>query len=147
MNYLEWNLDMEEGANLYDPVGNIKISGDEGIITEEYTYIDAFFEAFVEGVERMKVEDIVRVDPLVEPNDIIFSQKNSLLEIKYGSQKAIIFNKSQFLEEVKNAVTKLIEILDEFADSTKQERREMFRRHLCWRQKAEGNPPLLIVGL
>jgi hypothetical protein len=36
--YLEWNLDMEEGADLYDPVGNIKILGDEGIIGEGRYY-------------------------------------------------------------------------------------------------------------
>ncbi len=127
MNYLEWNLDMQEGADLYDPIGNVKISGDKGIITEGYTYLDAFFEALAEGVERMKIEDVVRVDPLVEPNDIIFYRKDSLLEIRYGSQEAIIFNKSQFIEEVKNAVTKLIGILDEFANITKQDRREILK--------------------
>ena len=123
--YLEWNLDMEEGADLYDPVGNIKILGDEGIIGEEYTYLDAFFEAFVEGVERMEVEDVVKVDPLVEPNDIVFICKGSLIEIEYGFQKAIIFNKFQFLAELQNAVAKFLERLDEFANNSKQQNRKL----------------------
>jgi hypothetical protein len=127
MNYLEWNLEIEEGADLYDPVGNIKISGDEGIIKEDYTYLDAFFEALADGVKGIEIDDFIMVDPLVEPNNIIFAITNNLLEIKYGSQKAIILNKSQFIEEVKNAVSKLIEILDKFADSTKQKRREILK--------------------
>ena len=99
MRYIEWNLDIEEEANLYDPIGNIKICGDEGDITEEYTYLDAFFEAFVEGVELMKVEDIVRVDPLIESNDIIFCSNGNLLKIQYGNQQTTILNKPQFIKE------------------------------------------------
>ncbi len=126
MNYLEWNLHRSDKADLYDPIGNIQISGDEGIIIKDYIYLDNFFEAFVEGVERMKTEDVVRADTIVEPNDLIFSCKNNLLEIEYGSQKTIILNKYQFIEEVKTAVIKLIEKLDEFADSAKQ-RRELVK--------------------
>ena len=127
MNYLEWNIYRSEEADLDDPIGYMKISGDEGIIIEDYTYLDSFFEAFAEGIEGMKTEDVVRADPIVEPHDIIFSRKNNLLEIEYGSQKTIILNKSQFIEEVKIAVIKLIEILDEFADSAKQQRRELVK--------------------
>ena len=81
----------------------------------------------VEGVERIQIEDVVRADPIVEPNDIIFSRKDNLLEIEYGTQKVIILNQHQFTEEVKIAVTELIKILDEFADSSKQQRRELFK--------------------
>jgi hypothetical protein len=127
MHYIEWNLNAEDEVDLDDPMGYIKILGDEGIIIEDYTNLDNFFEAFVEGIERMKTEDVVRADPIVEPNDLIFSCKNNLLKIEYGSQKTIILNKSQFVDEVKIAVAKLIEILDEFANRTKQERRKLFK--------------------
>lgn len=121
MSYLDWNLDMEEEANLYDPIGNLKIIGDKGTIVEDYTYLDAFFEAFAKGIERLKVEDVVIVDPLIEPNDIIFHRKNNLLEIEYGNQKTVIFNELEFTEEFKNAVIKLIGILDEFAVAEKKQ--------------------------
>lgn len=136
MNYLEWNLDLEEGADLYDPVGNIKILGDEGIFEERYTYLDAFFEVFVEGAECMKIENVIKVDPLVEPNDILFSCKGSILKIEYGTQRAIIFNCYQFLEEVQKAVAKLGEILDEFADNSKQQKRKLIRLRGFLQKKA-----------
>ena len=39
MNYLEWNIYIEEEPDLYDLIGYIKITGDEGIIIEGYTSI------------------------------------------------------------------------------------------------------------
>ncbi|MEI6331353.1 MAG: hypothetical protein WCP16_19075 [Pseudanabaena sp. ELA645] len=127
MRYIEWNLDIEEGANLYDPIGNMKISGDEGDLAEEYTYLDAFFEAFVEGIERMKLEDVVRVDPLIESNDIVFYCKGSLLKIQYGTQQTTILNKLQFIEEIQKAVIDLVKILDEFAEKSKQPKRSLIK--------------------
>lgn len=127
MNYIQQNVYPEEEADLDDPIGYIKITGDEEIIIEDYTYIDSFFAAFADGIEQMKTEDVVRADPIVEPNDIIFRCNGNSLEIEYGNQKAIIFNKSQFVEEVKIAVAKLIEILDEFADSAKQKKRQLIK--------------------
>jgi hypothetical protein len=126
MNYLEWNLDIEEGADLYDPIGNIRILGNEGSITEEYTYLDTFFEAFIEGIEHMRVEDIVKVDPLIESDDIIFHCKDNLLNLQYGDQQTTIFNKFQFIKEVQKAVIDLVKILDDFAESSKQPKRELF---------------------
>jgi uncharacterized protein (UPF0305 family) len=128
MKYLEWNLDdMTENTDLYDPFGNLSIRGDTGIIEENDTYIDAFFEAFVEGIERMKQQNIVTVDPLVEPNDIVFNHENNTLTIEYGNQKAIIYDKLQFIKEVQESVNRLVTILDNFADSSKQKKRELIK--------------------
>jgi hypothetical protein len=127
MRYIEWNLDIEEEANLYDPIGNMKICGDEGDITEEYTYLDAFFEAFVEGIELMTVEGIVRVDPLIESNYIIFCSKGNLLKIQYGNQQTTILNKLQFIKEVQTVVIDLVKILDEFAERGKQPKRALIK--------------------
>lgn len=127
MKYIEWNLDIDEGANLYDPIGDMKISGDEGDVAEEYTYLDAFFEAFVEGIERMKLEDVVRVDPLIESNDIVFCCKGSLLKIQYGTQQTTILNKFQFIEEVQKSVIDLVKMLDEFAEKSNQPKRSLIK--------------------
>jgi hypothetical protein len=125
MNYFEWNLDdMEVNEDLYDSMGYIKILGDEGVFEEKDTFVDVFLEAFVEGVERMESEGIVRIDPLVEPNDIVFNYKNSSIEIEYGIQRTTILNKIQFLEELQYTVIKFLEELDEFANNSKQEKRK-----------------------
>ena len=47
VNYLEWNLeplDIEESVDLYDPMGSIRIDGDEGFVEEEYTNLDTFLK-------------------------------------------------------------------------------------------------------
>lgn len=70
-------------------------------------------------------EDVVSVDPLVEPNDILLTCKSSIMKIEYGVQQAIIFKKFRFLEELQKAVAKLLETLDEFADNSKQQKRKL----------------------
>jgi hypothetical protein len=75
----------------------------------------------------MEQEDVITVDPVVEPNELVFKLKKNMLEIEYGNQKVIVYDKLQFVEEVQQAVARLGTILDEFADSSKQKKRELIR--------------------
>jgi hypothetical protein len=125
MSYLEWNLDTEEDLDLNDLMGNIKILGDEGIIGEEYTNLDNFFEAFIEGINRMDIEGVINVDPIVEPNDIVFNFNGNTIKIKYGIQIATILNKAQFLEDLQNAVAKFLQELDTFASNSNQQNKKL----------------------
>ncbi len=129
MTYLIWNLTTEDDpvGSLYDPVGQMKILGDKGIIIENCTNLDAFLEAFIKGIEGLKFKKTITVDPLIEPDDIIFSYQDNVLEIQYGKQEATIFNKLQFVEEVKNAVREIIDILDELALTEKKAKRKLTR--------------------
>jgi hypothetical protein len=119
------DLDRDEDANLFDPIGNILILGDEGIIEEKYTYLDAFLEAFVAGIESSSTENIIKVDPLVEPDDIIFKFKDNTIKLSYGTQSTTILDKTQFVEELKNTVTNFLQELDEFAGASSQPIRKL----------------------
>jgi hypothetical protein len=90
MTYVKFTLDRDEDANLFDPIGNILILGDDGIIEEKYTYLDAFLEAFVTGIESSNTGNIIKVDPLVEPDDIIFNFKDNTIKLSYGTQSTTI---------------------------------------------------------
>ena len=128
MSCIEWNLQLQEEneeSNLYDPVGDIKILGDRGFVEEKDTYLDAFFEAFIEGANRMEAENIFSVDPLIEPNDILFHCDNNELEIEYRKQKALILNKNIFLENLQNAVADFLRESDKLAHNSNQPKRKL----------------------
>jgi hypothetical protein len=125
MTYIKCTLDRDEDANLYDPIGNISIVGDEGIIEEKYTYLDAFLEAFIAGIEFANTEDTISIDPLVESNDIVFNFKDNTIKLSYGTQNTTILDKTQFIEELKNTVTNFLKELDEFASVSSQPIRKL----------------------
>ena len=127
MNYLQWNLDIEEGIDIFDPLGNLKIIGDEGEIIENSTYLDAFFEALVEAVQKIKTETNISVDPIVEPNNLEFNCQKDTIKIDYGQQQATIFDKDKFIKDIREAVSELLKILDERSQQTKQPKRKLIK--------------------
>lgn len=127
MNYLQWNLDIEEGIDIFDPLGNLKIIGDEGNIVEDSTYLDAFFEALVEAAQKIKTKTNISVDPIVEPNNLEFNCQKNTIKIHYGQQQAIIFDKDKFIRDVGEAVSELLKILDEQSQQTKQPKRKLIK--------------------
>ena len=127
MNYLQWDLDIEEGIDIVDPLGNLKIIGDEGNIVEDGTYLDAFFEALVEAAQKIKTETNISVDPIVEPNNLEFNCQKNTIKINYGQQQAIIFDKNKFIKDVGEAVSELLKILDEQSQQTKQPKRKLIK--------------------
>lgn len=121
MSYLNWNLDTEDGIDAYDPLGDIIIIGDRGKLEEKSTYLDAFFEALIQGSQRFKKGKIVEIDTLVEPDDLVFDYTDNNLVIYYGKQKALILDTNQFVQDVYDAVKTLIETLDKAATEAKEE--------------------------
>ncbi len=121
MSYLNWNLDTEDGIDAYDPLGDIIILGDRGKLEEKSTYLDAFFEALIQGSQRFKKGKIVEIDTLVEPDDLVFDYTDKNLVIYYGKQKALILDTNQFVQDVYDAVKTLIETLDKAATEAKEE--------------------------
>ena len=127
MKYLKWNLDTEEGIDVYDPLGDIKIFGDEGKIVEESTYLDAFFEALVEAAQNIKIGKNISVDPIVEPNNLEFDCQKDFLKITYGQQQAILFERNQFINEVQEAVKEFLEILDRQSEIAQQKKPKLVK--------------------
>ena len=127
MSYLQWNLDTEDGIDVVDPVGDLCIIGDEGKLVEKYTYLDSFFEALVEAASSIEAGKGTVVDPIVEPNDICFELQGDFLKIIYGQQKTTILNAKQFAKDVREAVTKLLKILDKQSELQKQPKRKLTR--------------------
>jgi len=125
MSYITWELDVEDGLDAYDPLGRIVILGDEGKVEEESTYLDAFFEALIEGTQRIEIGKTITVDPLVEPNDIIFQLTSGKLTISYCSFAATILDKVKFSDDLRQAIDKLVNELDGLTFQKGQEKRKL----------------------
>lgn len=125
MSYLKWNLDQENGIDLVDPTGDFYIIGDEGEIAEKFTNIDVFFEVLVEGANNIKIGKSVVIDPFVEPNEFHFDYQDRILQITYGRQQTTILNRNKFIQDVYQAVTQLLEILDQQSEKVQQPKRSL----------------------
>jgi hypothetical protein len=125
MSYLKWNLDQADKIDLIDPTGDFYIIGDEGEIAEKFTNIDVFFEVLVEGANNIKIGKSVVVDPFVEPNEFHFDYQDRILQITYGRQQTTILNRNKFIEDLYQAVTELLAILDRQSAKTQQPQRSL----------------------
>lgn len=125
MSYLKWNLDYEKGIDLVDPTGDFYIIGDEGEIAEKFTNIDIFFEVLVEGANNIKIGKSVVIDPFIEPNEFHFDYQDRILQITYGRQQTTILNRNKFIQDVYQAVTQLLEILDQQSEKVQQPKRSL----------------------
>lgn len=125
MSYLKWNLDQEKGIDLVDPTGDFYIIGDEGEIAEKFTNIDVFFEVLVEGANNIKIGKSVVIDPFIEPNEFHFDYQDRILQITYGRQQTTILNRNKFIQDVYQAVTQLLEILDQQSEKVQQPKRSL----------------------
>jgi hypothetical protein len=125
MSYIKWELDTEDELDAYDPLGRISILGDEGKIEEECTYIDAFFEAIIDGVQRMEIGKIIRVDPLIEPDDIVFRYTSEELFISYGNSSTTILDVIKFLDDLRNTIESLVIVFDKLTLQKGQKPREL----------------------
>jgi hypothetical protein len=125
MSYLKWNLDQADEIDLIDPTGDFYIIGDEGEIAEKFTNIDVFFEVLVEGANNIKIGKSVVVDPFVEPNEFHFDYQDRILQITYGRQQTTILNRNKFIEDLYQAVTELLAILDQQSAKTQQPQRSL----------------------
>jgi hypothetical protein len=125
MSYLKWNLDQEDEIDLVAPTGDFYIIGDEGEITEKFTNIDVFLEVLVEGANNLKIGKSIVVDPLIEPNEFHFDYQDRILQITYGRQQVTILNRDKFIEDVHQAVTELLEILDQQSAIDQQPKRSL----------------------
>jgi ribosome-associated translation inhibitor RaiA len=127
MSYLNWNLDIEDEIDAYDPLGSIIIMGDRGEIEEKCTYLDAFFEALIEGNQHLEKGKIIEVDTLVEPDNLVLDYTGNCLLLSYGKQEAIILDTEQYVQDVYNAVKSLVEILDSAAIKAKEQKPKLIK--------------------
>ena len=112
MSYVTWTIDEEDGIDAYDPLGEIKIIGNQGQLEESCTYLDAFLEALVQGIQNIDKGKIIEIDPLVEPDNIKFDYTRENLIISYGKQQVTIFDKNEFVKDIQESVKNLVDILD-----------------------------------
>ncbi len=125
MSYLKWNLDRTNGIDTVDPTGDFYIIGDEGEIAEKFTNIDVFLEVLVEGANNIKIGKSVVVDPLIEPNEFHFDYQDRILQITYGRQQATILDRNRFVQDVYEAVTELLELLDRQSEKAQTPKRSL----------------------
>ena len=109
MSYVKWILDTSDGEGIdpYDPLGTIQINGDVGSIEDNCTYLDGYFEALMFGIQGLKKGEI----NAIEPDEIIFDYTRDYLLISYGEQQATIFNVEKFIQDARQSIKNLLDIL------------------------------------
>lgn len=126
MSYLKWNLSEGE-IDVVDPMGDLYILGDEGKIVEKFTNLDVFLGVLVEASNSIKIGKSVVIDPLIEPHEFHFDFQDRILTINYGRQQTNILNRSQFLENIGQAVTELLAVLDEQSTKENKPKRDLIK--------------------
>ena len=69
----------------------------------------------VDGIQLTEIGKTVRINPLIEPNDIIFRFEPNSVYLSYGSQTATISNQQKFAKDLHESIKEFVEILDELA--------------------------------
>lgn len=125
--YIEWNLYNEESIDPVDPLGNITINGDKGIIKEQNVFLDTFLEALVEGLNSIETQDISNVDVIDEPDELVFLKNDGRIQIQYGNQNATIFDIKTFDNQLSHVVTNFIHIIDKASESMKKKKLDFIK--------------------
>ena len=88
---ISWKLYEEDGLSADDPLGSITITdGDGGIITQEATYLDSWFEALLHGVRSIKAGEEQTIEMVEEPDPLELEMKKSSLEFRHDEAGARI---------------------------------------------------------
>lgn len=125
MSYLKWNFDQKSGIDVIDPTGDLYIIGDEGEVVEKFTNLDVFFEVLVEAAQNIKIGKSIVIDPLIEPHEFHFDYQDRILQITYGRQQTTILDRNKFIEDVHQAVTEILQVLDEQSEKEQQPKRSL----------------------
>ncbi|MGB7413982.1 MAG: hypothetical protein WA902_07215 [Thermosynechococcaceae cyanobacterium] len=125
MSYLRWDFDTEYELDPDDPLGKIYIIGDEGILKDECTMLDIFLGVIADGIQRIEPGKTIVVDPVIEPDDLIFRAMSNKLSISYGDQTVIIFDQPKFIKDLKESISKLVEIIDDLKLQAGEDKREL----------------------
>jgi hypothetical protein len=125
MKYLQWELDLEDGLDPHDLLGKLVIHGDNGQLIEDCTFLDDFLAVFVDGLHQAKAGEIVAIDPIIEPNDVIFEIKDGELLISYGKQNVTIQNLDKFKLNLKEAIEELVILIDQMTLDLGEEKRKL----------------------
>lgn len=120
--YIQWKLDNEEPVDPADPLGDITIFGDEGILKEQNVFLDSFLEALVEGLDLTETQDVSYIDLLDEPDEIVFLRKEKGIQIKYGEQSVNIFDIKLFSNQISLVVARFLTILDKASERMGKEK-------------------------
>jgi len=126
MSYLKWKLSEGE-IDVVDPMGDLHIIGDDGEIVEKFTNLDVFLGVLVEASNSIKIGKSVVIDPFTEPHEFHFDFQDRILTINYGRQQTTILNRGLFLENIEQAVTELLAILDEQSAKENKPKRELVK--------------------
>jgi hypothetical protein len=125
MSYFQWELDLEDSLDPYDPLGEISIKGDEGGIKERCTFLDNFFEAIVNGFQQVDTDKTIRIDLGIEPDDIVFKLEFGRLNITYGEQSVTILDVQKFAADLQECVKNLVASIDEATNKLGLEKRQL----------------------
>ena len=118
---IEIALDQEDGLDIEDVLGTIRISDYSGSIVEEDTYLDSWLYALIinlPGIERREIDTVDLVD---EPNPLEFLYIDNGLLMRYKDKTINIENKDVLRQAIGQAAQDLLSHFGKSAETSKNE--------------------------
>lgn len=100
---IDYKLDVDNGVELENLIGEITISNGKNLIVLQNTYVDSIFEALLDGVTQLKVDNCVSIELVEEPGSFEFEVIGPDISISY-LQKTVYLDRIEFSKRLKEVI-------------------------------------------
>lgn len=96
---INYKLDIKDGIEIENLVGEITILTENNSIVLHDTYIDSIFEALLEGVSQLRNKNKASIELIEEPGSIEFELIDNKIALSY-QKKTLYLDSADFLKNL-----------------------------------------------